>query len=119
MRKFVDVHHVVFWSDGGPTKSSNLVALCRFHHRRVHEGGYDLKLDWSGALRVWNPEGEELPTAYPTRKHSGPCRSERRIHERLRLDAETLSYGYNDPLDYDTAVEYLHKLRNDPEGEVA
>lgn len=116
MRKFVDVRHVVFWSEGGATKPSNLVALCRFHHRRVHEGGYRLDLGRSGQLRVWNPEGEELPTAYPALKHSGPCRAESRLHEHLTIDSDTLSYGYNDPLDYDTSVEYLHKLRNPPEG---
>jgi Domain of unknown function (DUF222)/HNH endonuclease len=34
-----DVHHVVHWADGGATALSNLVLLCRRHHRMVHEGG--------------------------------------------------------------------------------
>jgi hypothetical protein len=34
-----DAHHVVHWADGGPTALSNLVLLCRRHHRMVHEAG--------------------------------------------------------------------------------
>jgi hypothetical protein len=33
-----DAHHVVHWADGGATSLSNLVLLCRRHHRAVHEG---------------------------------------------------------------------------------
>jgi hypothetical protein len=32
-----DAHHVVHWADGGETKLSNLVLLCRPHHRLVHD----------------------------------------------------------------------------------
>jgi Domain of unknown function (DUF222)/HNH endonuclease len=31
-----DAHHVVHWADGGHTALSNLVLLCRRHHRMVH-----------------------------------------------------------------------------------
>ncbi len=37
-----DAHHVVPWSAGGATDIANAVLLCRFHHRLVHEGGWDL-----------------------------------------------------------------------------
>jgi hypothetical protein len=33
-----DAHHVVHWADGGATSVSNLVLLCRRHHRAVHDG---------------------------------------------------------------------------------
>ena len=38
--RFTDGHHLRHWSDGGETKLDNLVLLCRFHHRKVHEGGW-------------------------------------------------------------------------------
>jgi hypothetical protein len=34
-----DVHHVVPWSEGGPTALPNLILLCRRHHRAVHPPG--------------------------------------------------------------------------------
>jgi hypothetical protein len=41
-----DAHHIVAWADGGDTKLSNVILLCRRHHTMVHEGravivGYD------------------------------------------------------------------------------
>ena len=36
-QSWCDAHHVVHWSDGGPTALDNLVLLCRRHHRAVHE----------------------------------------------------------------------------------
>jgi hypothetical protein len=35
-------HHIDFWSRGGPTKLPNLLMLCYFHHRLVHEGGWQV-----------------------------------------------------------------------------
>ncbi len=35
--RYVDAHHVRHWAHGGETRACNLVTLCRFHHRKVHE----------------------------------------------------------------------------------
>ena len=35
-------HHIVAWARGGPTHLSNLVLLCYFHHRLVHEGEWQV-----------------------------------------------------------------------------
>jgi len=35
-------HHIIAWSRGGPTNVPNLVLLCYFHHRLVHEGGWQV-----------------------------------------------------------------------------
>jgi hypothetical protein len=41
-----DAHHVVHWADGGVTALSNLVLLCRRHHRLLHESGrFRLKME--------------------------------------------------------------------------
>ena len=40
-----DAHHVVHWADGGPTSMSNLLLLCRPHHRMVHRpAGFRIEL---------------------------------------------------------------------------
>jgi hypothetical protein len=35
-------HHIVAWARGGPNNLPNLVLLCYFHHRLVHEGGWQV-----------------------------------------------------------------------------
>jgi hypothetical protein len=44
-RHFVDAHHVQHWTNGGRTSLDNLVLLCGFHHRLLHEGGF--KMTWT------------------------------------------------------------------------
>ncbi|WP_082772463.1 HNH endonuclease signature motif containing protein [Actinoplanes sp. TFC3] len=36
-RRWADLHHVIHWSRGGTTDALNLVALCGFHHRVIHD----------------------------------------------------------------------------------
>ncbi|HEX3393591.1 MAG TPA: HNH endonuclease signature motif containing protein [Acidimicrobiales bacterium] len=37
--KWLHVHHIRHWEDGGPTDTANLMALCSRHHRLHHRGG--------------------------------------------------------------------------------
>jgi hypothetical protein len=55
--RFAEGHHVVHWAKGGETKLTNLVLLCRHHHRLVHEGGW--KVEWWGEGRpvFFDPRG--------------------------------------------------------------
>jgi hypothetical protein len=34
--RWCDVHHIVFWADGGETVLDNLCLLCRYHHTLIH-----------------------------------------------------------------------------------
>ena len=43
-KRYIDFHHIQHWANGGETKPSNLVSLCRFHHRAVHEGGMRIEM---------------------------------------------------------------------------
>ncbi len=61
--RFLDGHHIRHWADGGETKLSNLVMLCRFHHRQVHEGRVDVRMLDDGALRFTGPRGQVLEPA--------------------------------------------------------
>ena len=64
--RYIDMHHIKHWANGGETKPSNLVSLCRFHHRAVHEGGFDVEILDDGALRFVRPDGEPVrPRARP------------------------------------------------------
>ena len=35
-------HHLEFWGRGGASRPPNLLSLCWFHHRLVHEGGWQV-----------------------------------------------------------------------------
>jgi len=35
-------HHIEFWGRGGPSDLPNLLPLCYYHHRLVHEGGWQV-----------------------------------------------------------------------------
>ncbi len=53
-----DAHHVVHWAHGGDTALSNLVLLCRRHHRLVHHG-FGLEMA-NGRPRFFRPDGSAL-----------------------------------------------------------
>jgi hypothetical protein len=36
--RHVEIHHIVHWSDGGPTETWNLISVCARHHRQYHQG---------------------------------------------------------------------------------
>ena len=61
----VHAHHLVWFSKGGRTVLSNLVLLCRRHHRAVHEGGWTILGDPAGTLRFVRPDGRALPDEPP------------------------------------------------------
>ena len=58
--KHCDAHHIVHWTDGGETKLSNLVLLCRRHHRLLHEGGFRVRMSAAGAVQFLHPRGRPL-----------------------------------------------------------
>ncbi len=63
--RHVDGHHIQHWADGGDTKLANLVTLCRFHHRAVHEGGVRVERLGDGAWRFTRPDGRVLESVAP------------------------------------------------------
>jgi hypothetical protein len=63
--RYVDGHHVKHWAHGGETKLSNLVTLCRFHHRQVHEGKVVVVCLDDGAFRFTRPNGQSFDSPQP------------------------------------------------------
>ena len=62
---YVDAHHIKHWIRGGPMTLANLVLLCRFHHRAVHKGGFDVFRDATGKLVFTRASGEAIPSWTP------------------------------------------------------
>ena len=48
---FANAHHIVWWSRGGSTDLENLLLVCGFHHRLVHEHGWRVERAADGRVR--------------------------------------------------------------------
>lgn len=56
-RRFTEAHHIVWWRDGGRTDLDNLVLICSFHHRLVHEHGWSIRREMDGEITWFHPDG--------------------------------------------------------------
>lgn len=56
---WTSAHHIEFWSRGGATALDNLLSLCHFHHRLVHEGGWQV-VKVGGELRFIAPPPKDF-----------------------------------------------------------
>jgi Domain of unknown function (DUF222) len=61
-RRFTQAHHVVWWRHGGRTEMGNLVLLCMFHHKLVHEYGWRIRRGGDGTVRWFRPDGRRYRT---------------------------------------------------------
>ena len=62
-QRWLDAHHLEHWVDGGVTSRDNLALLCHTHHESVHEGGFSVARDASGALVFRRPDGTVIEAA--------------------------------------------------------
>jgi Domain of unknown function (DUF222)/HNH endonuclease len=62
--RYVDAHHVQHWADGGETKLSNLIILCRAHHRMVHRGEITIKKSADSGWQFFNQAGRPYHNGY-------------------------------------------------------
>ncbi len=64
--RWVHAHHLVHWANGGPTDLDNLVTLCGYHHRLVHDGGWKIEGSPNGDLIFIRPDGRPFQPRPPT-----------------------------------------------------
>jgi hypothetical protein len=63
-QRYLHAHHVRHWLRGGASDIDNLVLLCSFHHRLIHDHGYRAALD-RNQFRVWRRDGGEVSAQHP------------------------------------------------------
>jgi hypothetical protein len=109
--RYVDGHHIQHWARGGETKLSNLVQLCRFHHRQVHEGKVVIQHLDDGALRFLKPDGQSFDSVAPN--HTTPLSDWRQLWasnelQGLRITKNTAATRWRgEKMDYGLAVSVL------------
>ena len=57
-RRYLQAHHIRHWEQGGPTELDNLVLVCFFHHKLVHEYGWRIKREKDGTVVWFRPNGK-------------------------------------------------------------
>jgi hypothetical protein len=117
--RYVDAHHIHHWSQGGETKLSNLLQLCRFHHRQVHEGRVVIQRLDDGAIRFLRPDGQSFDSVAPD--HTRPLCDWQQLpavhgQQGIRIDKTTATTRWRgEKMDYGLAIEVLfQQARREP-----
>lgn len=101
---WLDGHHIEHWArDEGETKLSNLVLLCRAHHRAVHEYGYSVTIE-GNHVTFFRPDGSAMETSVSDSSEPGMVVALN--HQAgLAIDSETsVPDWHGDKWDYDVTV---------------
>jgi 5-methylcytosine-specific restriction endonuclease McrA len=113
--RILEGHHVQHWANGGPTTLSNLISLCRRHHRAVHEEGYRVVRHADGA-QFMRPDGRELPDVPPPAVvPDDPVEAIRAENEarQIRIEPRTACARWTgERLDVGWAIDVLHPGAN-------
>jgi len=65
--RYLDAHHIKHWADGGDTSLDNLVALCRAHHRQLHQGCFTISVEKTASdqqLVFATPAGRKIQSSF-------------------------------------------------------
>jgi hypothetical protein len=126
--RFCDGHHIEHWANGGETKLDNLITLCGFHHRLVHEGGYGVRRTDDGLFVFTKPDGTRVPESglkcfrgnnwtalrNPYRGFEESLRDYLKTHDPgLSITAETSRCQWQgESMDYSQAIEAMQFLES-------
>jgi hypothetical protein len=63
--RWLHAHHIRHWASGGTTDDDNLVMLCGYHHRLVHDDDWKMVANADGTLDFIRPDGHTLEAQPP------------------------------------------------------
>jgi len=108
---FGQAHHIRHWANDGPTTLSNLVLLCRRHHRAVHEDGFRIEQLADGNLRFRDLNDRIVPdTPAPPPVPRDVAAAMKACHDDagIKIDARTSIPGWlGERLDVRYAIDVL------------
>lgn len=106
-KRYVDGHHVKHWAHGGETSLANLVTLCRFHHRLVHEGRVVIQMLDDGAFRFIRPNGDSFDSPAPLGTDWSRLVAAHDTRDIIITSETAITRWTGEALDQDLAVEWL------------
>ncbi|MGH8197119.1 MAG: DUF222 domain-containing protein [Steroidobacteraceae bacterium] len=106
-QRYVDGHHVRHWAHGGETKLANLVTLCRFHHRLVHEGKVVIHTLDDAAFRFVRPDGKSFDSPAPSPTNWTELVVENESNEIAVAPTTAITHWTGEAPDYDLTVGWL------------
>ena len=97
----VDLHHIQHWINGGRTSLKNLISLCPYHHRLVHERGHLIASAAGGAFVFYHPDGTVIPPSPALPDTGGPTDQ---CHDADITPDTIIPAWYGERLDLDYAI---------------
>ena len=115
-----DLHHIQHWVNGGRTDLDNLISLCPYHHKVVHDRGYLIAAPPGGGFSFYRPDGTPLPSCPPLPEPDGPIDQ---AHDAAITPDTIIPPWYGERLDLNHAIwacfanaRTREERERDPEG---
>lgn len=103
--RFVHVHHIRHFAAGGPTSSANCILMCTFHHRLVHDGGWNVVGNGDQTVLFASPDGRRCFTDQDASAEASPS-----LQPTPGIDASSIATATGERLDLALAVGIFHDL---------
>jgi hypothetical protein len=97
----VDLHHIQHWINGGRTDLDNLISLCPWHHKVVHDRGYLIAASPCGDFAFYRPDGAPLPASPALPEPDGSIST---AHDADVTEDTIVPAWYGERLDLDYAI---------------
>ena len=62
--RYLQIHHIIHWADGGETSIENGACVCSHHHQLLHEGGYRIEHVANNEQRQYEQFKQQTVNAY-------------------------------------------------------
>jgi hypothetical protein len=107
-RAFTNIHHLNHRAKGGSNAHRNLLELCWHHHRLVHEGGWNIRVDDRGDVLAIRPNGNVLRDKQPLPHADARTITNDNRDYGITIDPDTcIPRWYGDKLDLDHIITGL------------
>jgi uncharacterized protein DUF222/HNH endonuclease len=105
--QYLHAHHILPWWFGGRTDIDNLILVCAFHHKLIHDHGYRIHR-LPGRWEFCRPDGTLIPTVAAPLVGNAEGLIEMNTRARLRIARTTLTPDwYGDRLDPQPILDAL------------